>query len=159
MFESKPEITDSVDAVYAATRDLRRGQVLTHETVERILGARRHVGPYDHVVRRVRRRLQDERSIATWPEPTVGYRLCTIAEQLTLPLRRARRASRQIARGIRSVAVLDDVDLTTHQRVLQARTLEAAATSASHVRASIRQHDSLLSTRPDVPRRPLPPEA
>lgn len=159
MISPKREITEAVDAVYAATRDLRRGQVLTHETIERILGVARHVGMYDHVVRRVRRRLQDERSIATWPEPTVGYRLCTIAEQLALPLRRTRRASRQIARGIRSVAVLDSVDLTMHQRVLQARTLEAAVTSASHVRASIRQHDTLLSARQPAPRRPIPTEA
>ena len=158
MIAPKREITDAVDAVYAATRDLRRGQTLLHETIERLLGVSRHVGMYDHVVRRVRRRLQDERAIATWPEPTVGYRLCTVAEQLALPLHRARRASRQIRRGIRSVEALDGAELTIHQRVLQARTLEAAITSESHVRASILAHDSMLGARAEVPRRPLPPE-
>lgn len=157
MIKPKREITDAVDAVYAATRDLRRGQTLLHETIERLLGVARHAGMYDHVVKRVRRRLQDERAIATWPEPTVGYRLCTVAEQLALPLHRARRASRQIRRGIRSVAVLDQADLTLHQRVLQARTLEAATQTALHVSASIREHDSMLSARAEVPRRPLPP--
>lgn len=158
MIKPKREITDAVDAVYAATRDLRRGQTLLHETIERLLGVDRHVGMYDHVVKRVRRRLQDERAIATWPEPTVGYRLCTIPEQLALPLVRSRRASRQIRRGIRSVEALDGADLTIHQRVLQARTLEAAKDAASHVHASIREHTGIFAERAETPRRPLPPE-
>lgn len=154
MFESNEQIGGWVEAIYAICRDLNRGDVLTHAMVKGILDCEPHTGPWGHVVRKVRRRLQDERGIATWPEREVGYKLCTASEQLALPAERLRRGIRQVRRGRRSVEALPTRGLTMHQRMSQAFAAERSRDAERAMRAELRQLTREAAPAARLPRRP-----
>jgi len=116
MFEVNPEVAEAVEAVYLLASTLGRGDVLAHSAISKELGLGPHEGYWGRVVSKVRRRLQEERGIATWPVPMVGYRLLTREEQLQLPEWRMRRGLRQVRRGRGSLLALPEKGLTLHQR-------------------------------------------
>lgn len=156
MFDAKEEIGEAVEAVYALTADLARGDVLTHAAVRAVLGVDPHTGPWGHVMRKVRRRLERDRGVATWPETTVGYKLLTAAEQLELPARRARRGLRQVRRGRASVDALPEKSLTLHQRRVRAFLSERGKEAERALRREIRAAGEALRPTPTLPRRPAP---
>lgn len=154
MFELREDIQRQIDAVYEITEGLQRGDVLTHADIGSVLGLSPHEGSWGHIVGRVRRRLERERGIATWPETTVGYKLLTTDEQLKVLAWRARKANRQYRRAYRSVESLPEKDLTFHQR--KARVLQLALIKEQQQRArlDLRTHKLLMTPRPAMPRRP-----
>lgn len=154
MFETSEEVTAAVDAVYALTVHMGRGQILTHAEIGRVLGLNPHEGRWGHVMRKVRRRLEEERGISTWPETTVGYRLCTPAEQLELPGRRLRRAMRQAKRGRKSVEALPDKSLSLHQRRLKAFMIERSRETERSLRRDVRDLTQEVKPTVTLPRRP-----
>jgi hypothetical protein len=101
----------------------------------------------------VRRRLERERGISTWPDPTVGYKLCTTAEQLRIPVLRARRAIRQVRRGRRSVEALPEKSLTVNQRRARAFLAERSRESELSLRRDARQLEKQARPTPVQPRR------
>lgn len=155
MIPSRDDITESVDAVYKLTVDLNRGDVLTHQAIRSVLNVEPHTGSWGHVMRKVRKRLQDERGIATWPETTVGYRLCTASEQLELPERRLRRAARQARRGRMSVEALPDRSLTLHQRRIKQFMTDRARESELRIKREARAMSAETKPTPVLPRRPI----
>ena len=85
---------------------------------------------------RVRRRLQNERGIATWPQKNVGYQLLTVRQTIEdLPKWRHQRAMRQEKRGLKSVRALPDDDLTPHQRRAKQFQIDAIRQANAEIRA------------------------
>jgi hypothetical protein len=150
-FVETDRIAASVEAVYALTLGLNRGQILTHEDIAGVLNLAPHEGSWDHVVNKVRRRLERERGISTWPDPTVGYKLCTTAEQLLIPVLRARRAIRQVRRGRRSVEALPEKSLTVNQRRARAFLAERSRESEWSLRRDARQLEKQARKLPKPP--------
>ena len=154
MISEKQVITDSVDAVYALMGDLNRGDILTHEAIQSVLGVAPHQGSWDHVVNRARRRLERERGISTWPAPTIGYELCTTARQLEIPAIRTRRGMRQIRRARRSVNALPEKGLTVNQRRARIFMIERLKDTERTLRRELKGQQEQIRPTPTIPRRP-----
>jgi hypothetical protein len=153
MIESKAEITEMVERLYAACGTLDRGETLTHEEIRGATGLEPYEGSWQHVVGRTRRKLERERGIATWPEKGVGYRLLTKDEQAAdLPRWRLKRAIRQANRGRKSVAALPDAGLSAHQRRVKAAQLDAMAAAGRELRAQARVQSILARRSPVAPK-------
>jgi hypothetical protein len=140
MFEATPEIDKQVADLYEVAKSLHRGDILAHDMIEAVLKVKPHEGRWDHVVNRVRRRLEKPpRGIATWPVNGVGYKLLTQDEQLKfLPKKRLLKMSRQERRARRSVEALDDKHLSSHQRRLKLAQLDHLKAAGRSVRSRIR---------------------
>jgi hypothetical protein len=157
MFETSEEIRRLTDEVYALTEDLTRGDTLTHEAIKNVLYVEPHEGAWDHVVNRARRRLQDARGIATWPDVTVGYRLLTTSEQLVdLPRWRDLKASRQHRRALRSLVALPERGLSRGQRRTRAMLIQAEREHLRHLGRELRERAILAAPSRVTPRRPDP---
>lgn len=155
--EASEIVAKATDAIYALTRTMDRGQVLSHDEVQVVLGVPPHAHPWDLVMRKVARRLLRERSIALWPNYVGGYKLCTVAEQLQLPTERLRRAGRQARKGRIAVEAIPDRALSTAQR--HARAFLVARNRETELRI---QMDTLaiatqLRQSERLPRRPAAP--
>lgn len=154
MLAEKPEVRDAVDAVYALTVNLNRGDILTHGAIEGVLGLRPHEGSWDHVVNRARRRLERERGISTLPAITVGYELCTTARQLEIPAIRTRRGIRQLRRARNSVNALPEKGLTMNQRRSRIFMIERLKDTERTLRTELKGQQEQLRPTPTIPRRP-----
>lgn len=156
MFRRNPKLASMINRVYALTRDLDRGDTLTHEAIRKVLGVPPNVHPWGYVLDRVRRRLLEERGIATWPVPTVGYRLETVGGQLEIPTRRMRRAIRQVRRSLDVAEALPEEDLSVHQRQVRTLMVGRLLDAEGQARDSLRAQSRLLSPTPAQPRTPMP---
>lgn len=154
MFDQKPDIAHAVDAVHALTTSLGRGQVLTHEMIQQTINLYPHEGAWDHIVNKVRRMLQDERGIATWPVIGVGYRLLTQSEQLLVPEWRMKRGLRQVRRGRKSLAALPETGLSVNQRRARVFMLDRLADTERSLRREIKGQQEQTRPTPTIPRRP-----
>lgn len=161
MFEKSVEVAEQVSLVYDHASKLERGQLLTHRAVTSILGVAPHEGSYDHVVRVVRRRMlnEDPRGIAMWPVTGVGYRLCTVEEQLEIPTRLARRGLRRFRWGRKSGEAIPVNDLTDHQHRIQSATAQRMKALEDAMRDEIGQQVREIRPTPVMPRRPYPVRA
>jgi hypothetical protein len=155
MFESKKEIVKAIEAVYAVTERLKRGDILTHEQIGKVLGLQPHEGRWDHIVGRVRRRLEVERGIATWPAHNEGYELLTVARQLELPSWRMRRVMRHLRKSRRSTEALPTKGLTNHQARLRLFMLDGVKGAQRDMRRSARALHQHLKPTGTMPRRPV----
>lgn len=153
-FQETERIRRMVDSVYTLTEMLERGQYLTFEAVGLVLDLRPHEGSWDHVMRKVARRLERERGIAFWPNFRDGYKLCTTAEQLTLPSERAQRGLRQIKRGRKSVEALPENSLSHHQRRLRAFLADNARAQERSIRRDLKSMREQIKPTAPLPRRP-----
>lgn len=159
-FAASESITGMVDELFAACTPLRRGDILTHESIEAIVGVPRHTGHYQHCVRKLVRRMERDRRISMWVEMTVGYKLLTPAEQLDVMPRRQRRANRQLLRGLRTLECLEDKDLTPHLRRLRMARLQQAREERRAIRAHLKVREIAGRPMQALPRvRPEPVEA
>ena len=156
MFDEKPENAECVEAIYAIAVKLKRGEILTHESIKGVLGIQPHEGPWDNIVNRVRRRLEREKGIATWPEPTVGYKLLSTTEQVTmLPLLRSKKAFRQLRRASKSVKALPDAGLSNHMRRAKMFAADRLKESEKSLRREIKAQKRQAQPTATIPRRPL----
>jgi hypothetical protein len=160
MFAEVEEIGAAVEALFEIASNLNRGEILTHEQIQSVLGVGPHEGRWDHIVGRVRRRLEKERGIATWPETTVGYKLATVQEQLVdIPKRRQQRGMRQLRRGRKSVLALPEKSLTMNQRRIRATTIDSVREAERHLRREMKVQKTLATPTQTGPRRSLPASA
>ncbi len=151
--EASEVVSQAVDAVYALTMDLDRGQMLTHAAIREVIGLEPHVGMWDHVVRKALKRLLKERGIACWPNIRDGYELCTVQRQLELPVEWTRRGLRRVKAGRVATEQLPDAALTLHQRRLKAFRADQSRASERELRrklASMRRHAQPLHPRPNL---------
>lgn len=158
-FERDPQIDAWVDEIYQLAGGLGRGDTLTRAAIKAVLGCEPNTGPWGHVMRRVRARLERERGITCWPVREVGFRLLPVAEHAEVPQRRLRRARRQVRRGRVSLQALPDAALSVHMRRVKAETVgRLRETEADLLREERGERAELRPTPPSFPRRP-PPDA
>ncbi len=154
MFEKDPRIALMVEELHAVCAPLNRGDILTHGMIRPILGCEPHEDHWQHCVRLVLRRLEEERGIAYWPERTVGYRLLTEQEQLGfLVWKRLRKGNRQTRKLRRSVAALSANSLTLHQKQIQLFTLDMLKRKEAEAREELRDHQVAIRPTPLLPQR------
>jgi hypothetical protein len=146
VFEAKEEIAEMVNRLFAMARPLKRGEVIGHDAIREILGVEPHSGHWQHCMGKFRRRMEQERHISVWPVHTVGYKLCTVAEQLELPHIRMVRARRHIKRGMRSLDALPKSGLTLHQQ--KVRAAQSANLRKSHRELTSQIHQKVPIQRP-----------
>ena len=93
-----------------------KGHTIPWPVLESAMGrARVDVGGW-HLIERLRRRLRRDRDITTLPDTCVGLRLLTDSQAATeIPRLRQKKARRQIARGLRETAAVDQSQLTTRE--------------------------------------------
>lgn len=152
MFPSKKEIREAVNRLFRICEPMNRGDTLTHEQVQGVLKVPPHEGSWEWVIRKLRRKMEDERGISLVADITVGYRLATTAEQLQLGPARTRQAYRRLRAGYRSVDCLPEDELTLHQRrVKVAMTQKLVALEAS-IRHEARLQAFLMRPRETMPR-------
>lgn len=150
MIERNEAYTKMIAVLYAKAERLERGDVLDHETIRGVVGVGPHEGHWQHCVNKVRRRLQKERGIASWPVHGVGYKLLTVQEQAEmLPRKRLARAGRQVRRARASLAALPDGALTFHQRRLKAAQAEMLRQAGKSINSQRRAQEA-LARKPSV---------
>jgi hypothetical protein len=156
MFDAVNEIIKFIDTLYGIAEGLDRGQILTHEQIREVLGVAPHEGRWDYIMSGVRRRIERERGIATWPVVNVGYELLTNEKQLELPRWRFKRGIRQIRRGRKSLEALPEDGLTVNQRRVRHLMIEYITEAEQTVKERSRAHESLLKPSFTQPRQPVP---
>ncbi len=143
MFEASPEIDRMVARIYALTEEMDRGDTLTRETIQKIVGSEPNCGPWQHVMNKVRRNLMANRGITMLVDRGFGYRMLTHQETLTVvPERRLRRAGRQIRRGRKELGCLPNKELSVHRRNVKAMMLAALENAAKEVRRNLKRHQA-----------------
>lgn len=132
LIEAKDEVRESVNALLALAAQYERGQVIPWSAItatvsERVMdGAAVARDDVRYVVQKWRAALLRDREIATRPVRDVGVRLLTREEQVRECARDRRvRAHRQLGRGLREVAAVDNSSLNDQDRRLQALTVAA----------------------------------
>lgn len=156
MFEKNDVIGEAVNVVYALTDRLNRGDILPHMKITEVLGLQPHEGAWQHILNRVRARLQRERGIATWFEKGVGYRLLTVRETLVdLPRWRRRKARSQFRRLIRSQAALPDAELTVHERQIRQDQIHHDRAENRRLLAEIKAVEAFMSQPERIAQRPI----
>ena len=154
MFERNENLTELVEALYAACEPLRRGDTIGHDQIARILKVAPHEGHWQTCIAKLKRRMEDERGITLWSEHEVGYRLLKLDEQLAVaPRKRLRRAIRQINRGLKHAASAPDAGLTPHQRRLKAAQVELMKAARREAMSQHRRQSALLKPAEVNPRR------
>ena len=146
---SSPTRTDRsqlVEAVYAATRDLERGDVLTYEEIRKVLNVDPHTGCWQVVVNKVRQRLEAERGISTYFVLNHGYELLSVEKQLELMRRRSRKAARQLRRGLGSLRCLPREDLNRGQIARLASLIAIGKRSLVSIHRDMRAQSRVLDS-------------
>lgn len=151
MFARNPMISDMVARLFEAAGPLKRGDVLTRETIEGILGVPPNVGHWQYCIRRFEARMEAERGIGIWAEYGHGHRLLTESEQLEVWSRRERKARRQYRKGRRTVAALPVADLSFHQMRARAFLLDESERVIREAEARERRNRVLFRPTPVEP--------
>lgn len=148
-FDPDPTITAAVDAVMKIVGE--RGSVLTWEAIEKASGCERYGMSWGTVVKKLRKRLLDERQQATWAEVSVGLRLLTHKETVTeIPKRRQKKMFRQAGRAIREMETADPSKLNMGERRLLASQMDRLRSERQTLRAAQKE---LLEASSSLPRR------
>jgi hypothetical protein len=149
MFEPTERIVAMVDELYALTVPLERGDILPHEDISRVLECEPHTQHYQWALEGLKRRLRKERHIAIWNVREIGYRLLSKEDQLHVPIRRFRRAIRQVRKGRRDIECLPPENLTLHQQVVLGHRLEQSYEAERDLRRKVRDQ-ARVGQRPEV---------
>ena len=159
MFERRDEIQQMVDGLVALCGPLGRGELLTREAIQVVVGVEPNTAHWKHCVHQARRRLERERGIATWPVVGQGFRLLTVDEQIgLLPRLRRRKAFRQIRRSQQSVTALPAAELSLHQLVARANQLAGLRRTELAIKAEGKIKAAMARATETAPRaRPIPP--
>lgn len=155
MFEPTERIVQMVDELYALTLPLDRGDILPHEDISRVLGCEPHTEHYQWCLEQLRWRLREERGIAIWNVRDIGYQLLSKDDQLHVPIRRFRRAIRQVRKGRRDIECLPPETLTLHQQIVLGHRLDQSQEAERDLRRKIREQQR-VGRRPEVQPRMVP---
>lgn len=144
MFKAKDEITDATNRVLDLFRHYTRGDVATWEVIEATAGFSRGGGHWTSFAYRLKRDLRRTRGITLNAVRGVGWKLETVKEQLEdAPVRRQRRAGRQLHRSVQELRALPMSELTDYQRAGRARRVDVVESSLRQVRYGSRQSIAL----------------
>lgn len=106
----------AVDRLYEMMQPMGRGDVLTFEVLDEVIGGERHRHPWALVIKKLKRRLLEERGITLKNAQMVGYYLAPVDEQIAQGADRTREAARRIGWGIKHVDATPDEELTLPSR-------------------------------------------
>jgi hypothetical protein len=107
-----------VDRAWEILFGFRKGDTVPWPQIEAAIGKHRDERGGWTIIKRLRSRLLKERQITAFPEPTIGLRLLTDIQAATeVPALRQKKARRQINRGLRETASVDQAQLTKHAAV------------------------------------------
>lgn len=156
MYEASEALAEMVERLIEAVKPLERGDLLGHDTIGEILGVAPHTLHWQACVNKLKRHMEAERGISLWIEHTVGYKLCTIPEQLELGHIYLVRARRRIRRGIKAIAALPQKGLNLHQQKQRAAHQTNLSRSHRDLSASICHRLPTQVASPTLPRPPHP---
>lgn len=140
MFETKEAINAAVTTLTEQTADLKRGDILKWEEIEETTGIKRYTEHWSSMVKRWRRDLLRTRGIACWPEVTVGLRLLTNEEQVTvIGRKRTRKMFRQSSMAMREISAADSSQLSLQLKRLKIATLDNAKIVRRQLRRTARE--------------------
>jgi hypothetical protein len=140
MFDTKEENAKAVDALYSASADLVRGDVLQWAVVESTTGLTRESHRLWHVVRRFRKRLRKERGIACRPITNVGLRLLTESEQVRRCSEdRHRKMFRQSTIAMREIEAVVGENLSLVDRRLRLFSMDRLREERKQIRSAVKQ--------------------
>lgn len=158
MFEQDPEIAGMVDRLYEITESLDRGDVLLNKFISEVTGEDHASGRSRHVVKKVRKRLREDREIETYVRPGdvgIGVRLLTEEEQLNLfPRWKAKKETTQLKQAVKGIGAISDKRLSNEKRRLRNHLLRETRTRLSQTRAFIRDCANPERVYPTLPIRP-----
>lgn len=158
MFPSKTEIRKAVDELFKLYEPMKRGEMLPHDEIAKVLGVAPNVHPWAYVIARLARRMEDERGISLVCVINEGYALATQDQQIKLGPRGLRRMARQAARTCRSVDSLPPDELTFHQQRVKAAMVQKLAGLETSIRQEARLQSFLMRPREGHPRIARPDE-
>ena len=151
-FELNTIIDDKAALILAAADPLCRGDVIPFEAIERIADMVRDGEKWSTLVRALKRRMLRSRRIALWPVPNVGYRLCTVDEQLNmLAESRQRRAGRQLSRTLVEVGALPHGELTLHEKRIKSVRMEQVRHARKMLKRAARHQRQAAAPSPTLP--------
>lgn len=156
MFPVSEEISRMIDDLVAAAAHLQRGDTLTHEMIREVLGIEPYEFRWHYAVDKARKRIEDERGIATWSTPGVGYLFLSEEDQLNVvPRRRAQQARRRVRKGLASVEALPAAGLSAHNQQVRAKRIAQMQRASRTMAAEVREI-AALSAKPAPPARVRP---
>jgi hypothetical protein len=116
MFDGNPYLDAMVESVMAFAAGLSRGDVLHMERIEHLTGLARYTTGWVSLIKKLKRRMEDARGISFLSVRDVGYKLCTLDENIDEVNRRGRRkAFRALRRAKQSLQCVPAGELSTHQ--------------------------------------------
>lgn len=119
-----PEIAAQVELVRSLAKDLQRGDLLQWTAIESALQLERWQPRLRYIVNKWRRDLQ-KGGIETWAIPSIGVKLLTDEECLTVvAVHRGKRARRQHGKILRAMKNTRVELLSNNQRLMQAAIIE-----------------------------------
>jgi hypothetical protein len=144
-FKECPVIADKVSKVVAWLANKQREDILPLVVIEELTGCHRYTDSWGTIIKKIRRRLLNERHIALLTERSVGYRLCNHGEQLyECSKRRQRRARRQLSSAILEVGALPIQELSIHDQRNRSLKLDHLATTRRTMKRQVReQHQQM----------------
>jgi hypothetical protein len=143
------KVAEGVEAVLGAMASLNRGDIITHEDIASASGIPYMGEGWGLLITKVKRRFEETRGITLWAVVEVGYKLGTAEEQLNaFPARRARRAIRQLNRGLSHMESIPTEDLSAHQQSIRATKIDGQRKAMKKVRQMQRFANALSPEAP-----------
>lgn len=106
------------DTIIERIKGMKAGEMLTHDWLEPVIGAKRNTNRYRTVIQAVKRRALRQLNLALKSVPGVGYIYPTGFEQVGVAAAGFRRGARTIARSCKVAVVVSDERLpdANHRR-------------------------------------------
>jgi hypothetical protein len=154
MFDKKYD--EQVNALLLRFADWQRGSVIPWKEIELAMGRGRNEEGGWIIINRFRKQLLRDREIVTLAKDTVGVRLLTNEEAaFEIPRLRQKRAYRQVNRGLRETAAINQTELSDRLRLVLMRQRENMARQRLEIGRSRREKYRLGRKSPTMPVRQL----
>ena len=143
MFEEK--YAEQIDSVMSLLSRFGKGDTVPWGMIEQAIGMHRDDPGGRNIIRRMCRRLLRERSITAFPCTNVGVRLLTDTQAaVEVPAMRQARARRQISRGLRETADIDQSQLSSHTSISLALARRHMKAERQAISRGAREVDALM---------------
>jgi len=136
----KDKYREFVDAVISAAADYQRGTVMPWSAIEVAMGRGRNEPGGWRIIKRARERILADREIVTVAVDGVGLRFLPDDQAAALvPIRRQKRAYRQLNRGLKETRAVRDQHLTDVQRMIFVRQRQYMTTERRNIGRAYRE--------------------
>ncbi len=157
-FEENKENEEALERLKAAFETPRKGDMISWQSVESVMGRHREDRGGWSIIRRFRRWIFRKHRIVTFCADGEGIRLLTDRDAAReVPELRQRKAYRQLGRGARELEAVDQNKLSSRERSILAHARAAIRQHRRETGRSIRALDKFLRGREPIPVPPAPP--